>query len=750
MTSSEASGTTPADVGTVLVIDDSPENRYAVRRAFVREGFTVQEADTGALALVRAAEDPDLVVLDVNLPDMSGFEVCRRLKAAPRTAHVPVLHLSQTRVDDAARVHGLDGGADAYLTEPVDPAVLVATARALLRMRRAEARLRRELTQAKMLQELAGTLAAAHTADEMAAEIVANAHRVVNAHHTQLGLLDREAAVVALRHGPGPGPRSGDGWEQVPLATPTPMTAVIESGRPQVFGSREAPLASFPQAATNGSGCRTMAVVPIALPDGQVVGALAAAWTEENAADELTMTVLADLALRCGAVLLRGQLQSRRALKLERSELTARVLGELETAGSAAARCRRLIDLVVPALADYAVVEQPGPPRRVLALAHRDPHLRETLRMLREHHALPPGAAHSTHRAAAGESHLIERITPERVAEYALDPPTAALLEELGPRSHISVPLIGGDTVMMLGISHPDRPDYTPADLAYVQELAARAGSSIATARLLEHDHTTAERLQHALLPATPLTHPRLQTASRYLPGDGSLHVGGDWHETLPLPDGRVVVAVGDIVGHGLEAAATMGQVRTAFAVLAPRSSGPADLINEISAFAATLPSARYSTIACAVIDPHRADVTYACAGHPPPILVTPEGRADLLTAGRSPLLAFPVAEHREEAAVALPVGSTLLLYSDGLVERRGEIIDIGLERLRSTAQRTATLPVGSQCDAILTTLTRLQPRYDDIVLLAARLTPAADEQSQPQLQHSPRSSPPATPALRS
>src|SRR6478736_1499714 len=122
------------EAATVLVVDDSPENRYAAGRYLGRAGFAIWEAETGAQGLAMAAEDPDLILLDVHLPDIDGFEVCRRLKEDPVTARIPVLQRSQSHVDDAARVHGLESGADAYLAEPVDPTVLIATARALLRV----------------------------------------------------------------------------------------------------------------------------------------------------------------------------------------------------------------------------------------------------------------------------------------------------------------------------------------------------------------------------------------------------------------------------------------------------------------------------------------------------------------------------------------------------------------------------------------------------------------------------------------
>jgi len=124
---------------TILNVNDSDAIREAVNLFLRQAGFEVIEAATGMEALRLAKENPDLVVLDVNLPDINGFEVCRRIRGDPATSSIPVLHLSATYVDDRSRAKGLEEGADAYLTHPVEPPVLVATVRALLRMRRAEA-----------------------------------------------------------------------------------------------------------------------------------------------------------------------------------------------------------------------------------------------------------------------------------------------------------------------------------------------------------------------------------------------------------------------------------------------------------------------------------------------------------------------------------------------------------------------------------------------------------------------------------
>src|SRR5262245_28071332 len=126
----------------VLVVDDRESSRYAVSRILQKAGFTVREGSTGAEALRLAAGRPDLVILDVNLPDLSGYEVCRQLKSAPETASIPVLHLSATFVGSEARSEGLEGGADGYLTYPLEPRELVATIEALLRVRQAEREVR--------------------------------------------------------------------------------------------------------------------------------------------------------------------------------------------------------------------------------------------------------------------------------------------------------------------------------------------------------------------------------------------------------------------------------------------------------------------------------------------------------------------------------------------------------------------------------------------------------------------------------
>jgi serine phosphatase RsbU (regulator of sigma subunit) len=234
--------------------------------------------------------------------------------------------------------------------------------------------------------------------------------------------------------------------------------------------------------------------------------------------------------------------------------------------------------------------------------------------------------------------------------------------------------------------------------------------------------------LQRALLPERLVEHPLVAVAALYHPSDERLEVGGDWYETLALPGHRVGVAVGDVVGHGLEAAAAMGQLRTAVAALAPDCASPVDLLEQLDHFAHKSEAMSYSTACYAALDPATGVLEYASAGHPPILLIDPRGASRFLKGGLSwPLCAISRVREPHGTAVLEP-GATIVLYSDGLIERRGEPIDRGLERLLDAGARASGLAVDELCGVLVAELLDGQPILDDVVVLALRLaaSPAA------------------------
>jgi anti-sigma regulatory factor (Ser/Thr protein kinase) len=216
---------------------------------------------------------------------------------------------------------------------------------------------------------------------------------------------------------------------------------------------------------------------------------------------------------------------------------------------------------------------------------------------------------------------------------------------------------------------------------------------------------------------------------ARYLPAEAALHVGGDWYTVQPLSDGRVGMAVGDVVGRGLDAATVMGQLRSALCAFAERAGNVAESIEHLDAFARTVPGAMSTSVVAARVDVRSHTIEYSLAGHPPPVYVTPDGDVELLddAIGR-PLAILECAQtNRPLSTKHFPPGSLVLLYSDGLIEDRSEPLDAGLEGLLATVQRHWHLPLPMLSDAIVRDILFGRRREDDIALLALRSPTAND-----------------------
>jgi serine phosphatase RsbU (regulator of sigma subunit) len=222
--------------------------------------------------------------------------------------------------------------------------------------------------------------------------------------------------------------------------------------------------------------------------------------------------------------------------------------------------------------------------------------------------------------------------------------------------------------------------------------------------------------LQQSMLGGAPRGDRRYDVAVLYEPAGEHLEVGGDWYDTFAAPGGRIAVVIGDVVGRGLVAASAMGQLRSAVRALAGTGLGPAGVLTLLDTFVDQVPAAQFATLAYAEVDLAAGTMRYACAGHLPPLLLELQAPPRLLMDGRSPPLGTAQGAPRAEAAIALPAGALLLLYTDGLVERRGELIDDGLDRLVATvAQQPAPHP-----DALVDRLAHslLPPTGDDDVCM--------------------------------
>ena len=257
--------------------------------------------------------------------------------------------------------------------------------------------------------------------------------------------------------------------------------------------------------------------------------------------------------------------------------------------------------------------------------------------------------------------------------------------------------------------------------------LVSQASQAMDRARLFGQEQEVASVLQRSLLPRDLTQTPAFTVAARYQPGAEHLEVGGDWYEVIELTPHRLAIAIGDVVGRGLEAAAAMGQLRSALRALALQELGPAAVIDGLEAFAERTPNAAMSTVVYGELDADTGEFRYCIAGHPPPLVET-GGKVDVLEDGRSPLLAAGATGVRTQASFNLAVGATLALYTDGLVERRGELIDRGIQRLGRALAATAALDLETRADEIVMRMLDGTEQDDDVALLCVcRSAVAAD-----------------------
>ncbi|WP_123975486.1 SpoIIE family protein phosphatase/ATP-binding protein [Streptomyces sp. Ag109_O5-1] len=313
----------------------------------------------------------------------------------------------------------------------------------------------------------------------------------------------------------------------------------------------------------------------------------------------------------------------------------------------------------------------------------------------------------------------------------AQDPERARRLVAHGVHSMITAPLRarGANLGVATFWRSKEPTPFTHEDLSLAEELVARAAVSIDNARRFTREHTMAVTLQRSLLPHLLPEQNAVDVAHRYVPAEAGLGgVGGDWFDVIPLPGARVAVVVGDVVGHGLHAAATMGQLRTAVHNLSTLDLPPDELLWHLDELVTCIdqdrdgeggtPTLTGATCLYAIYDPVSRRCTMARAGHLEPILVHPDGHARLPGVPAGPPLGLGGLPY-EKTEVILPEGSSIVLYTDGLVEDRHHDIDERIERLRRAVEPAGRTP-DQMCQAAMDTLLPGPPR-DDVALVVAR-----------------------------
>ncbi|MFE1770976.1 SpoIIE family protein phosphatase [Streptomyces sp. NPDC059008] len=334
---------------------------------------------------------------------------------------------------------------------------------------------------------------------------------------------------------------------------------------------------------------------------------------------------------------------------------------------------------------------------------------------------------------ATGQSELHRVADPAIDAWLATDPARLAKGREYGFHSWIEVPLIArGTTLGMVDFARSRHPEpFENDDLALAEELVARTAVCLDNAWRFHRERTAALTLQHSLLPRRLPEQSAVEAAFRYLPADPRLGVGGDWFDVIPLSGARVALVVGDVVGHGIHASATMGRLRSAVRTLADVDLAPDELLTHLDDLVIRLaaesetngesaaPGDVGATCVYAIYDPVSGRCCLARAGHPAPAVARPDRTAAVLDLPAGPPLGLGGLPF-EAVETVLPEGSLLALYTDGLVESRQRGMDAGIDALRQ-ALTAPDLPLDALCDEVVTTLLPDRPA-DDAALLLARV----------------------------
>ena len=322
------------------------------------------------------------------------------------------------------------------------------------------------------------------------------------------------------------------------------------------------------------------------------------------------------------------------------------------------------------------------------------------------------------------------RVAQEKRPLLFQDPDPSEVVDPAlhGLESILGVPLMAGDEVtgvLKVGVPAPRR--FSEDDLLLLGLAADRVALAIDHLRVYEREHRIAETLQRSLLPERLPSLPGLEVAARYLPAASESEVGGDWYDVIAMPGGRVGLVMGDVAGKGLAAASMVGTLRSAMRAYALEGHNPAEVLSRLNELVwSEADDSHMTTLVYVVFDPADGSVRWVNAGHLPPLAITADGMARYLEgASAVPLgvMAYPL---YEEAETSLPLGGTVLLYTDGLVERPGELLDIGLDRLVAAVRGRRVAPE-ELCDHVLDSLVPDDRAFDDVALLALSSPPLTD-----------------------
>jgi serine phosphatase RsbU (regulator of sigma subunit) len=563
------------------------------------------------------------------------------------------------------------------------------------------------------LQGVTAALSAAADVGQVVEAVLDQALPALQARAGALLLVDEEGGLELV------GSRGYEGVEdlpeRVPLDSPLAAARAVRGQEIVVIESDEERRSRYElsEAVRRATGDGTLAAVPLVI-GGRAIGSFGFSLEEQRSLTDEECAFLLSLGRQAAqaverARLFEGEQAARR--EAEEASMTLRALQAIAEIGLTA---RTIDDLLEPLL--VFLRDAVGADRAWLLLRddRGDLVVRAAVGLdesTGEQAPVPWGEGIAGRIAAGGQPLIVDDV---------IEAPPVSHVRDAGG-SLVGVPLrVGTETIGVLSVGSERKTAFRLRHVSLLEAAAARVALAVERTALFEREHEVAVTLQRSVLPETVPQRPGLAVGVRYVPGASGLEVGGDWYDAIELDSGELGLVVGDVVGKGVVAAATMAQLRNALRVYALEGLKPASVVARLNRLVETTgPS--FATLVYATLDPERRVLRYASAGHPPPVLVRSSGEAVLLEGGRSvPLGVLEDPTFRQEA-LALEPGDTLVLYTDGLVERREASLEESLQELLELAASPAE-DVEELLDRLLESLAGDEPA-DDVAMLAVSLT---------------------------
>ena len=589
----------------------------------------------------------------------------------------------------------------------------------------------RSLQLASHLQSLTAALARETAEERLVQVLLDQAATALGADAGAVGVLSASGEEIELAgtYGHGFTEAESSRWATFGIEDDLPMSEVIRNGRAVWSTSGTELRRRYSGIGETRVRYSSLAVVPLSV-GARPFGAMSLSFSEERKFEAEEQAFLLAVAQQAAYALDRARLFSAERAAAEKVTFLAEASRLLSESLDPETLLSRLARLAVDHMADWCGIELVGDEGelRNVAVAHVDPEMVRLAQELRERYPVDPEAEVGVPNVIrTGRAELYREVPDELLVESAEDEEHLRIMREVGLESAMVVPLIARGRALgaLTLVSSDPEHRYDEEDLNLAGDLARRAALAIDNAMLYRREHEAAVTLQRALLPQSRPQMAGIEFAARYEPAAVGLEVGGDWYEVIPRSDGSIGVVMGDIAGRGIHAAAVMGRVRPALRAYVLDGYGPVESVDRLHRLIREAEGGEMTTVFQLHFDPATSRAEYVRAGHPPALLRLPGGEVtELAGDGSPPLGVFDEVEFRSRP-VEVPPGSLLLLYTDGLIERRGEDLSVGLDRLKELLRRA---PAGaSACVDWLAAEVSADQIPDDVAILAMATSNGSD-----------------------